>query len=106
MEDFNLDNINEVMDFVQFIFDRGNKFKGEYPFVGYWEWKDFAVMLLNTGDVVLSDQKNEKTIAVFSAERTKNNAVMQERGFLHRQYMLSEFLTSDNLEKLDKFQVS
>lgn len=106
MENFNLDDINDVMDFVKFIFERGNKFKGEYPFVGYWEWKDFSVMLLNTGDVVLSDNKNEKTISVFSADRTLNNPIMQERGFVHRAYMLNEFLTPDNLEKLDKFEVS
>lgn len=105
--DFNLDDINEVMDFVTYIFERGNKFKPESgPLVGYWEWEDYAVILMNTGDVVLTDHKTEKSITVFAAERSLNNEVMQIRGFQHRAYLLKEFLKWENLEKLDKFKVN
>ena len=68
--DFNLDDVNDLMDFVTWIFERGNKHKGEYPVVGYWEWEDYAVMLMSSGDVLLTDSREQKTMVIFSADRS------------------------------------
>ena len=101
---FNLDDINDLMDFVTYIFERGKKLKGEYPVVGAWDWEDYAVMLMSSGDVIMTDHKEQKTMMIFSADRTKNKGIMETRGKEHRAYMLKEFLSWENLEKIDKMQ--
>lgn len=104
--DFNLDDINEVMDFTDYIFANGNKHEGEYPVKGYWMWEDYAIMLLNTGDVILTDQREERTIVIFSSERSLNNPIMAVRGMAVRMYLINEFLSWENLEKLDNFKTN
>ena len=80
------------------------KVKGESPVVGHWDWEDYSVLLLTSGDVVLNDNKNEKSMMIFFTDRSKNTPAMNTVGYQHRMYMIKEFMSWENLDQLDNAQ--
>lgn len=105
--DYNLDDIDEVMDFVAFIFEDGRKVSEKTELiVGYWQWKRWRVVLFGNGDVQLMDDEAQKSIQIFNTDRNKNSEVMMTKGQIHRMFLIKQFLSSDNLVKLENMKAN
>jgi len=102
MEKIKLDlrTISGIMDMTEIVLGEGTKYEGDYPTLGGFDWKGFRVVLMSNGDVVLVDDKQERSMYVFSSDRTQNNQEMETRGKEFRIYLIKEFLSTSKLNEL------
>lgn len=102
MEKIKLDlrTISGIMDMTEIVLGEGTKYEGEYPTLGGFDWKGFRVVLMSSGDVVLIDDKQQRSMYVFSSDRTQNNQIMDTKGKEFRLYLIKEFLSTSKLSEL------
>lgn len=100
-KDFNLSDITDLMDFAERIIEHGDKYKGEYPTVGGFHWENYRIFIMNTGDIILSDDLSKKSMIVFYSDRSQNNEIMRVRGQAIRLHLIESFV-GDKLKKKEE----